>query len=53
MIKPGSPAKGRAGIDAVVRAARTSSNPRTVASNSLSSEQASLACLAYSTANDH
>ena len=56
MIKPGSRAKGRAGVDAVVRAARTSSNPHTVAGDSLSSEQASLACvagLAPSTANDH
>jgi len=56
MIKTGSRAKGRAGVDAVVRAARTSSNPRTVAGDSLSSEQASLACfagLACPTANDH
>ena len=56
MIKPGSREKGRAGVDAVVRAALTSSNPHTVAGDSLSSEQASLACfagLAPSTANDH
>ena len=56
MIKPDSREKGRAGVDAVVRAALTSSNPHTVAGDSLSSEQASLACfagLASSSANDH
>ena len=56
MIKTGSRAKGRAGVDAVVRAARTSSSPHTVAGDSLSNEQASLACFAgfaSSTANNH
>ena len=56
MMETGCREKGRAGVDAVVRAARTSSNPHTVGGDSLSNEQAILACFAgfaRSTANDH
>ena len=54
--KKGCRAKDPDGVGAVVSAALTSGGPHTVAGDSLSSEQASLACfagLACSTANDH